>query len=70
MVLAFGEMNLTNFFPMGFFQSVGLLACTTRLPLLLLGRLVQAHLRKGTVEVCKNQKLHTASIREAICQSS
>ena len=51
MVLAFGEMNLTNFFPMGFFQSVGLLACTSRLPLLLLGRLVQAHLRKSTVEV-------------------
>ena len=50
MVLAFGEMNLTNIFPMGFL-SVGLLAYTTRLPFLLLGRLVQAHLRKGTVEV-------------------
>ena len=45
MVLARVEMNLTNF-PNGFFQSVGLLACTTRLLFLLLGRLVQAHLRK------------------------
>ena len=51
------------------FLSVGLLACTTRLPFLLLGRLVQAHLRKGTVEVYQNQKLHMASIREAMCQS-
>ena len=55
-ILACGKMNLINF-SQWVFKSVGLLACTTRLLFLLLGRLVQAHLRTGTVGVYQNRKL-------------